>query len=100
MVIFYEHFFGVPHKYTSVDIATSWTFGVHFPARQEIFLYCRMPSLALGSTQPPIKWVLVSLSPGVKWPGHEADYSPPFSAMVKNGGTITHPPNTSSWCGA
>jgi hypothetical protein len=24
------------------------------------------------------------LSSGVKWPGHEADHSPPFSAEVKN----------------
>jgi hypothetical protein len=31
--------------------------------------------------------------PGVKWPGHEADHSPPSSAEVKNGGaipTLTH----------
>jgi hypothetical protein len=34
--------------------------------------------LALGSTQPPIKWV-----PEVKWQGREADYSPPTSVEVK-----------------
>jgi hypothetical protein len=33
---------------------------------------------ALGSTQPPIKWV-----PGVERQGHEADHSPPTSAEVK-----------------
>jgi hypothetical protein len=38
---------------------------------------------ALGSTQPPIQWVLVALSPGVKQPGCEVDYSPPTSAEVK-----------------
>jgi hypothetical protein len=38
---------------------------------------------ALGSTQPPIQWVLGALSPGVKQPGHEVDRSPPTSAEVK-----------------
>jgi hypothetical protein len=33
---------------------------------------------ALGSTQPPIKWV-----PGVKRQGREADHSPPTTAEVK-----------------
>jgi hypothetical protein len=37
---------------------------------------------ALGSTQPPIKWV-PGLFPGVKWQGREADHSPPTSAEVK-----------------
>jgi hypothetical protein len=38
---------------------------------------------ALGPTQPPIKWVLGTLSPGVKQPVHEADHSPPTYAEVK-----------------
>jgi hypothetical protein len=33
---------------------------------------------------------------GVKWPGREADRSPPFSAEVKNGGDIPPLPHTSS----
>jgi hypothetical protein len=37
----------------------------------------------LGSTQPPIQWVLEVLSVGVKRPGREADHSPPYSAEVK-----------------
>jgi hypothetical protein len=36
---------------------------------------------ALGSTQPPIKWV-PGLFPGVKRQGREADHSPPTSAEV------------------
>jgi hypothetical protein len=95
-----NHFFSVPHKYTSADIATSWTSGVHFQVKQEILLYCRMLSLALGFTQPPIQCVLVALSTEVKWSSHEADYSSPSSAKVKNGGAIPHPLNTFSWCGA
>jgi hypothetical protein len=39
---------------------------------------------ALGTTQPPIQWVPEPLSPGVKWPVHETDHSPPASAEVKN----------------
>jgi hypothetical protein len=34
---------------------------------------------ALGPTQPPIQWVLKARSPGVKWPGGEADRSSPTS---------------------
>jgi hypothetical protein len=34
-------------------------------------------------TQPPIQWVPGTLSLGVKWPGREADHSPPSSAEVK-----------------
>jgi hypothetical protein len=37
---------------------------------------------ALGPTQP-IRWVLEILSPVVKWPGSEADHSPPTSTEVK-----------------
>jgi hypothetical protein len=34
---------------------------------------------------------------GVKRPGREPDHSPPFSAEVKNGGTIHLLPHTFSW---
>jgi hypothetical protein len=43
---------------------------------------------ALGPTQPPIEWAPEALSPGLKWPGREADHLPPSSAEVKNGGAI------------
>jgi hypothetical protein len=44
-------------------------------------------------TQPPIQWALGALSPRVKRLGREADHSPPTSAEVKNGGTITPLPH-------
>jgi hypothetical protein len=50
----------------------------------KIFLHSMSSRLALGPTQPPIEWVLRTLSPGVKRLGREADHSPPTSAEVKN----------------
>jgi hypothetical protein len=40
----------------------------------------------IGSEAHPasIRWVLQVLSPGVKWPGSEADHSPPTNAEVNN----------------
>jgi hypothetical protein len=38
---------------------------------------------ALGSTQPPIQWVLGALPSGVKQLGHEVGSSSPSSAKVK-----------------
>jgi hypothetical protein len=56
---------------------------------------------AVGATQPPIQWVLRALSLGVKWPGCEADHSPPSSVEVKECVDLyLHSPNTPSWRGA
>jgi hypothetical protein len=49
-----------------------------------IFLLTTASRSALGPTQPPIQWVPGALSLGVKWPGREADHSPPSRADVKN----------------
>jgi len=38
----------------------------------------------LGPTQPPVQWVSVSISPGIKRSGREADLWTPPSAVVKN----------------
>jgi hypothetical protein len=35
----------------------------------EIFLFTTVSRMVLGPTQPPVQWVLGSLSLGVKWPG-------------------------------
>jgi hypothetical protein len=37
---------------------------------------------ALGSIQPPIQWVPVALTPGVKLPGRKTNHSPPSGAEV------------------
>jgi len=41
----------------------------------------------------PIQWVLEALSPKVKWPGREADCSPPSNAKVKNAWSYTSTPS-------
>jgi hypothetical protein len=46
----------------------------------------------VGSTQPPVQWVLGALSLGVKWLGHEADHSLPSNAKVKNVDLYIHSP--------
>jgi hypothetical protein len=48
-----------------------------------IFLFDTASRPGLGPTQPPIRWLPEALSLGVKWPGREADHSPPSSAEVK-----------------
>jgi hypothetical protein len=40
--------------------------------------------LALELTQPPIQWVLGTLSSGIKWLEREDDHSLPASAEVKD----------------
>jgi hypothetical protein len=48
----------------------------------------------VGHAQPPIQWVLVALSKGVKQPRHEADHSPSTSAKVKKMWIYTFTPPT------
>jgi hypothetical protein len=47
---------------------------------------------ALGSTQPPIQWVPRALSPEIKRPGREADYSATANAEVKKTWIYTSTP--------
>jgi hypothetical protein len=65
---------------------TGWTIGVlGFDSRRGlgIILFTTASRTALWSTQPLIQWVPGTLSLGVRWPGREADHSPPSSAEVK-----------------
>jgi len=50
-----------------------WTTRVQFLAGAT-FSSPPHPRPALGSTQPPIQWVLGALIPAEKRPGHEVDY--------------------------
>jgi len=66
---------------------------IRFPAGavMGVFLFSAASSPPLGPTQPPIRWV-------VKWPGREADLSPPSNAEIL--GTISSLPQYvfSTWC--
>jgi hypothetical protein len=75
--------FGFPALIGAVGIAAGYGLddqevGVRVPVGARIFLFSTASRTTLGSTQPPIQWV-----PGVKWPGREADKSPPANAEVK-----------------
>jgi hypothetical protein len=69
--------------------------------RLGIFLFTTASRMAVVPTQPPIQFVLGAFSLGVKWPGREADHSPPSSVEVKECVEFYfHSPNTHSWRGA
>jgi hypothetical protein len=75
-----------------------WTIGVlGFDSWLEpgISLFTTAYRTTLGSTQPPLQCIL-----GVKWPGCEADHSPPSSAEVKNAWSCTSTPQYvfMVWC--
>jgi hypothetical protein len=72
---------------SSVGIGTGYGLddqggGSSSPSRVRNFHFAISSRPALGSTQPPIKWVPGALSLGVKRQGREADHSPPTSAEV------------------
>jgi hypothetical protein len=58
------------------------------------FLFSTLSRPVLGSAQPPIQRVPGALSPGVKRPGRESDYSPPTSADIRKMWIYTSPPHT------
>jgi hypothetical protein len=57
-----------------------------------IFLLTTASRPILGATQPHIQRIPEALSLGVKWPGREADRSPPSIAEVKNTWSYTSTP--------
>jgi len=62
------------HTHTMQVMGYEWIF----------FVFDTASRPALGPTNLPIRWVLGTLSSGVKWPGREANQLPPSSAEVKN----------------
>jgi len=82
--------------------ATGWTTGDQLLAGavMGLFHFATASRPAPGLTQPPIQWVPRLLPRGVKRPGHEADYSPPSSAEVKNTWNYTSTPPYAFICGA
>jgi len=64
------------------------------------FLFTTESRPALGPIQPSLHWVPKALSLGLKWPGHEADCSPPACEEVKNVWSYTFTPQYifMAWC--
>ena len=66
----------IDSKYTLCNITLNIC---AYPGGDQIF---RPSRLALGPTQPPVKWV-PGLSRGKGWPERAAEHSPPSSAAVR-----------------
>jgi hypothetical protein len=79
-----SHFLRPKYKYTEVI------------SKFSSFYICKFSRPVLGPTQPSIHWVRGPHSRGVKRPGHEADYSSPTNAEVKNMCIYTSTPHTPS----
>jgi len=60
------------------------TTGILFLIGAGIFLLATVSWPALGSTQSHVLWVPGVLFPGIKRPGHVAEWSSPSSAKVMN----------------
>jgi hypothetical protein len=54
----------------------------------KILLLSTASKTALEPTQSPIQWEMGADSLTVKWPGREADHSPPSTSEVKNNAAI------------
>jgi hypothetical protein len=65
-----------------VGIATGYELGGPGMESQWGRDFQHLPRPALGPTQPPVQRVM-SLFPGVKWPGRCIDHPPPSSTEVK-----------------
>jgi hypothetical protein len=66
---------------------------VWIPSKDKgFFFFIRTCRPALESSQPPIQWVLVALSLGIKRLRHEADHLPLSSIEVKNEWSYTFTP--------
>jgi hypothetical protein len=72
-------------------------FEVQFPAEARDFSVLHTVQTGSGAHLAFCRMGLRALSPGIKWPGHEADNSPPSSAEVENGGALPPLPYMPSW---
>jgi hypothetical protein len=66
------------------------------PSRGKRFFSTSVPRPAMGSTWPPVQWLLETISLGVKCLSVKLT-TPPASAKVKNGKAIPPLPHTSLW---
>ena len=69
---------------STVNTLQAWWTGVWILAEQQIYLFSKMSRLTMGSTLPPIQWVLGILYSGIKQLECKADHSPSPSVRFKN----------------
>jgi hypothetical protein len=89
----------VASYYSAVGIATGYERPrgrSSSPGTVKNFLFSTSSRPALGSTEPPIQWVLGASSPGVNRPGPEADHSQ-LVPRSRRYGSIHPLPHTPSW---
>lgn len=75
-------------------IGSSWTIGeLMFDSRQgwDFSFFFKFSVQPLGSNQPSVEWVMQSLSPGLKWLGHESVYIRLVSKLRIRVGDPSHP---------
>jgi hypothetical protein len=77
------------HISMGAGIAMGWKARVRFSVGVRDFLCPTATRATLQFTQPPIQWAHWSIPRGIKRPGREADYSPPCSAEMKNGVSVS-----------
>jgi hypothetical protein len=65
-----------------------WTSRVRFPAKEIDFSFLHRVQTGHGFHPASYPMGTGGSSPRVNRPGHEADYSPPSSVEVKNGGAM------------
>jgi hypothetical protein len=66
---------------------TEWPSRIRFPVLQDFLLFQRNRQ-TLGSNEPPLHWVLETVSLGVKRQGREADHKSPSSDEVNKAEAI------------
>jgi hypothetical protein len=71
---------------------------VPFPAEAKCCLLCKAPRPFPGTTRPAIPSVPRTLSSTVKWPGREADNSPPSAQVMNLCGYISTLPYSLATC--
>lgn len=57
---------------------------------KRFFHYFAATKLPLGTTQPPIQWVLRDIPQGANLPGSETDHSCPSASVVNTHGRISY----------
>jgi hypothetical protein len=70
-------------QWYSAGLRAGYDWGFESRRGLGIFLFTTASRPALGPTQPAIQWVPAALSLTVKQPGREANYTPSWSAEVK-----------------